>query len=72
MAKHDIDLSVPAQTIRNSDAEITIRSDGSILGRLRVSKGSVGWWPGKNSKTYYRMSWERFNQMMQEDGRERT
>jgi hypothetical protein len=72
MARHDIDLSVPAQTIRNADAEITIRSDGSILGRLKVSKGSVDWWPGKHSKTYYRMSWERFDQVMQDLGRERT
>jgi hypothetical protein len=72
MAKHDIDIAVPAQTIRNTDAKITIRSDGAILGRLKVSKGSVDWWPGKNSKTYYRMTWEKFDELMQTEGRERS
>jgi hypothetical protein len=70
MPAHDIEMTVPAQSIKNADATITIRADGEILGRLKVSKGSIDWIPGKAIKWRYRLSWERFHELMCEQGKQ--
>ena len=69
MPAHDIEMTVPAQSIKNADATITIRGDGEILGRLKISRGSVDWIPAKAQKWRYRMSWEKFHETMCDQGR---
>lgn len=69
MPSHDIEMQVPSQAIKNSDATITIWADGEVLGRLQVNRGSVDWIPGRAQRYRYRMSWERFHALMCEHGR---
>jgi hypothetical protein len=68
MPAHDIDVTIPAQTVLNKDMEISVRSDGRLFGRVRVSRGSIDWLPA-NSPISRRMSWERFAEIMERDGR---
>lgn len=70
MASHDIEMQVPAQTIKNSDATIAVWADRSMHGRLKISRGSVDWIPGRNVKKRYRMTWEKFDEIMKEYGKE--
>lgn len=70
MPAHDIEMQVPAQMIKNADATITIRADGEILGRLKVSRGSVDWIPGRAVRYGYRMRWEAFDALMRADGKQ--
>lgn len=68
MPAHDIDVTLPAATVKNKDLEVTIRADGRIFGRVRISRGSIDWVPA-NSDLPRRMSWERFAEVMDELGR---
>jgi hypothetical protein len=67
MAEHDVHLEINHRiTIQHVDAEFPVRSDGRLLGRLLVSKGSVDWVPAFGSR--HRLGWEQFDQLMRENG----
>ena len=68
MPAHDIDVTIPAQTVLNKDMEISVRSDGRLFGRVRISRGSIDWLPA-NSPISRRMSWEKFAEVMESGGR---
>lgn len=65
MAGHNVTFSVPDSELGRMDLTFHVWADGEKLGTLGVSKGSVVWFP--KSTTYgNRMSWERFDRLMQE------
>jgi len=70
MAKHDIELELPKQTVMNKDLDVVVRSDGNKKGTLQISRGSIDWKPSPNSKTRYRLTWEQFDTLMKEHGKE--
>jgi hypothetical protein len=70
VAKHEIEMAVPAQSVKNKDVEVSVRSNGAPLGRVKVSKGTIDWLPSPNSKTHYRLTWEQFDVVMREHGKE--
>jgi hypothetical protein len=54
----------------NADAEVEVRrTDGELMGRLLVSKGSIDWVPA-NKQLPYRMNWAKFSRVMEEQGRQ--
>ena len=53
--------------VTNADMIVTVRSNGSLLGRLKISKGTIDWLPSKNKKNHYVMNWEKFAQFMEEN-----
>lgn len=65
MAEHDIEITLPTKPLINADATILIRSDGTKLGELHISKGSADW-RSKNKRTAKTISWERFAELMDE------
>jgi hypothetical protein len=72
MAKHEVQLKLnQGITIENVDASFPVWSDDEFLGRLRVSKGSVDWQPA-HGQMVYRVSWEKFDQVMKDNGRKVT
>ncbi len=72
MAKHEIQAVIPNVKVTNADMEVTVRSDGVLLGRLKISKGTIDWLPANNSKNHYVMNWEKFALTMEESGSRRT
>lgn len=66
MAKHDIEMVVPTQSVKNKDVEVSVWSDGALLGRVQVSKGSIDWLPPKSRRR--RLTWEQFDALMREYG----
>lgn len=71
MPTHDIVLTIPhGITVMNTDIEVVVREDGEVLGRVRISRGSIDWIPrlGRNAKT---MGWRKFGDLMEERGRTR-
>ena len=63
MPRHDIAMTVPDLEVRNKDVEIAVRSDDELLGTLKVSRGSIDWFPAKAQRGY-RLEWERFDRLM--------
>ena len=70
MAKHEIRLTFPWHEVVNNDVTIKVKSDDALLGRIEISKGSIDWWPANNSKTHYKMTWENFQMLMEQNGRQ--
>jgi hypothetical protein len=68
MATHDIHLKIPhGITIVNTDVEVFVREDGQLLGRIRISRGSIDWLPSKKQRPR-RLRWGRFAELMDEYG----
>ena len=65
MATHEISLKVPhGITIVNTDIEVQVRADGDLLGRLRISKGTIDWIPA-HKKGAHRL--RRFAELIEEN-----
>jgi hypothetical protein len=65
MATHDIAMKIPQLVfVLKTDVEIEIRENGSLLGTLHISKGSIDWKPRKKQHGL-RLGWSRFDTLMQ-------
>ena len=60
MAQHQVTFTIPKRELQLSDLEVRVRSNGKMMGRLRISKGSLVWLP-KYHANGYKFSWEDFN-----------
>ena len=66
MAVHDVEMSIPTtKVVLHADVVFEIRSDDEKLGELRVSKGSIDWYP-TNAKIPVKLTWEQFDRTMRE------
>ena len=68
MAQHDVKFMVPERSLGKSDLIFRVWKNGTRFGRLKVSKGAVVWMP-RNGKVGYKISWRRFDSVLQETGR---
>jgi hypothetical protein len=68
MARHSVRSTMPERKISKKDVEFVVIRDGSRLGTLSVSQGTVDWTPVNGQKPY-KMGWKRFDQLMQQGGR---
>jgi len=66
MAKHDVSFNVPQRSLGKTDIDFVIKIDGTNFGKLAISNGSVVWFP-RGSKNGIKVSWKRFDEMMQEN-----
>ena len=72
MARHEIDVKVPQEIwVENTDLEVRVKSDGRLLGRVHISRGTIDWIPSK-AQSRYRLRWERFAELMVDYGRKRA
>lgn len=61
---HDVKFSIPKQELRKADIEFTIKKDGKTFGTMKVSKGSIVWFP--KDKTYgHKIGWRDFHEFME-------
>lgn len=61
---YDVEFTVPSRKLGKADVEFTIKSDGEMLGTLKVSKGSIVWFPTKTSFGY-KTTWKQFDSLIQ-------
>lgn len=47
--KHQVNFSIPTRDLGKADVEFNVAIDGNRLGTLRVSQGSVVWYPSGNT-----------------------
>ncbi len=69
MPSHEVILNLHTKVISHKDVELEVRSDGTKLGTLLISKGNIEWLPANNSVNKYRMSWEQLSEIMILHGR---
>lgn len=61
---HDVEFSIPNRLLGRSDVGFQVWKDDSMLGTLKVSKGSVVWFPS-NTTYGYKTRWGKFDEIMQ-------
>lgn len=66
MAKHDVSVDMPPRPLKREDVIFTVKRDGTTLGTLNVSNGSLVWFPA-GASTGYKMSWLKFDRLMQDN-----
>jgi len=69
MPRHQINVTIPAAEIINSDVDFAVWSDGELLGRLHVSRGTLDWTPAHSTTYCHSLGWERFAEVMEANGR---
>ena len=45
MAQHDVTFTIPERPLGKADLEFKVKSDGDMVGRLKVSNGTIVWVP---------------------------
>ena len=68
MAAHDVLFEIPQKCALAKDIKFEVRSDGSKLGTLLISKGNIEWVPANKSVRKCRLAWERFASLMESEG----
>jgi hypothetical protein len=61
-------MSLPQGLVINSDVEFVVSSNGKKLGEVHLSKGTIDWRPAGAKKAEYKISWERFAELMTSEG----
>ncbi|MCI1839949.1 MAG: hypothetical protein LKI62_25005, partial [Achromobacter ruhlandii] len=67
---HEVSMNINDKLVLHKDVEIEVRKDKKKLGTVLVSKGNVEWLPAGNSVNKRRMSWEKFAELMESEGRQ--
>ncbi len=62
---HNVEFSIPSRKLGRSDVEFRVKQDGQLLGTLKVSRGSLVWFPS-NTTYGYKATWERFDDLMKQ------
>ena len=66
MPRHDVEMSIPTtKMVLHADVVFEIRADGEKLGELRVSQGTIDWYP-RRVQHGVSLTWEQFDQLMEQ------
>ena len=64
MARHTVEVELPAKVVLHKDVRFTVKGDDVKLGELHISKGTIDWWPA-NKQSPISLSWERFARLIE-------
>jgi hypothetical protein len=68
MAIHDVTFEVPQRALGKADVAFRVKENGKTLGTLKISNGSIVWFP--RGTTYgLKMGWARFHKTMEDTAR---
>ncbi len=63
---HEVKYTVPKNQLGKSDVKFSVKKDGATLGELKISNGSLVWFP--HGTTYgHRITWTKFDELMKEN-----
>jgi len=68
MAEHIIEVKLPRRVeVLSKDLEVQVKSNGSTMGTLKISKGSLDWRDGSDQLSRV-LKWEKFAQLAMKHG----
>ena len=65
MAQHDVTFTIPERALGKADLEFKVKRNGDMVGRLKVSNGTIVWVP-KNAQYGFKLGWVNFDELTQE------
>jgi len=60
---HDVRFSIPERKLGTADIEFVIKKNGKVFGTMKISKGSLVWFP-KDTTYGHKIGWTKFDAMM--------
>jgi len=66
---HQVYLNLSEKIVLHKDVEVEVKVDGAKLGTLLISKGNIEWLPVGNSVNKHRLSWVKFAELMEIQGK---
>ncbi len=66
---HEVTLDISTKFVLHKDVKIEVKTDAGKLGTLLVSKGNVEWLPAGNFVNKKRLSWSKFAELMEAQGK---
>jgi len=63
-------MDLSTKFVLHKDVELEIKKDGRKLGTALISKGNIEWVPAKNSVNKKRLSWAKFAELMESEGKD--
>lgn len=67
---HEVRAKIDTKVVAHKDLEIIVAtSRDGLLGRLLISKGNIEWLPKGNSVKKRRLSWTKFAELFEQEGR---
>jgi hypothetical protein len=66
---HKVTFSLPKRELGHSDIEFVVHRDGTVFGKLLVSKGAVVWRRKSKSWRGKKLGWADFHKLMQKHAR---
>ncbi|NWF34953.1 hypothetical protein HH110_18140 [Stenotrophomonas sp. SAM-B] len=67
---HEVTMDLSTKFVLHKDVELEIKKDGRKLGTALISKGNIEWVPAKNSVNKKRLSWAKFAELMESEGKD--
>lgn len=67
---HQVSVNLSSSFVLNKDVTLEVKRHGRKLGTVLVSRGNIEWVPAGNSVNRKRLSWRRFAELMEENGRD--
>ncbi len=61
---HQVTFSVPERPLERKDIEFDVKTDGEMLGTLKVRRGGIVW-RQKNYTFGYYLTWEKFDETLE-------
>jgi hypothetical protein len=65
MAKHTVLFELPKKEIGKVDANFFIQKDGAMLGKIKISKGGLDYFPA-NRQIPIKITWTQFDKLIKE------
>lgn len=67
MATHNVTFTAPERQLGKADVTFAVKRDGGKLGTLKISNGSVVWFP-TNSKQGHKIAWKKLDDLFKKEG----
>ena len=65
--KHAMDMETKSLGVERGGVDFVIKGDGTTIGTLSVSNGSIKWYPKGSKKKCANYTWEDFAEKVKDD-----
>jgi hypothetical protein len=66
---HEVSIDINNKFVLHKDVKLEVKTDAGKLGTLLISKGNIEWLPAGNSVNKHRLTWTKFAELMQTQGK---
>lgn len=66
---HEVTLDIATKFVLHKDVKVEVKTDAGKLGTLLISKGNIEWLPAGNSVNKQRLTWSKFAELMEANGK---